>query len=289
MAKMTTKIPIKKGMIIKPIFDSSNKMSNSHLVAVLRPAIRMMRFRGYDFYEDDRKDMYEHLTNPDLNVDAYINFIAGPDSDSVKYRLGKDDLRATLYRKIYANAKAPKSRMLMSNIFVKTDPEDASKKLYSLLYFANVPDSGKTMSKSELELFLSILDEHRAVLSSGVFVTPCPLNSAAADTFNATQHLSMTHFTDEEIMFDPTAHVCSAEMTVLTRAQKVEFLRRNPHVRESQMPKIYANEPTIKYIGATVDDIVCYDVESFIGETLVSVEPFHRAVRRPLEKKKKTK
>ena len=100
--------------------------------------------------------------------------------------------------------------------------------------------------------------------------------------------MHISQFLDSEILFDPTLHSYSAQQRILSTQNANDFITRN-RLNRHELPCVFANEPCAKYLGARPGDIIEYHVESFVPDVLLQFEVFHRLVRQPLEKIKKSK
>jgi DNA-directed RNA polymerase subunit H (RpoH/RPB5) len=253
----------------------------------------MLRIRGYLPYGGKTvEDQYRHLSNPELDVDAYINHYYGIGDTLGKTEVlqEKEALRPIL-KSIAPGEMRIQLRNSMSDLFWKPGYAPGDLPFYCIVFFANTSDSitGGT-SREEVSKFIDLLgrwQDSGAGQITGVLITPGDMTPGAAAAL-ASINLNFTHFTDEEILFNPLDHVYSARTRVLTPMERADFLTRN-RLKPGLMPRIYSNEPTIKYLGATPDDIVESIVDSLIPGTLSSSEVIHRVVRRPQEKKRKVR
>ncbi len=121
----------------------------------------------------------------------------------------------------------------------------------------------------------------------GVMISPTNLSAKAREQFEQPSHgFRVTHFTDAEILFDPTSHVYNGDTRLLSREEADKFLSDNK-LKGKRMQGIHTNQPVAKYLGARPDDIIEIFNETFIPGTLVDSEFTHRMVIRSSEKQKR--
>ena len=257
--------------------------SNADLVKVLRNTMRMIRRRGFHGVDLREQTWIGYLSNPHLGPD-YITTRYDPHASdaNIVNRMHQEPVVGEIVT-TYVSKPQKTLRVLMSDVFVRVVDGQTER---CFVYFA--PQTDTTLKTGDLTEFLSIYNKTIYQLNFGVIISAHPMfSSEVFDSVNP--GFRLTHFTDEEISFDPTAHIYTSPMRILSRSEKAAFLT-NPGIKTlSSMPRVFVNEPTIKYIGAVPDDVIEYEVESFIPETLLSSELFYRCVRRPTERKKKVR
>lgn len=260
--------------------------SNEDLLKVLRNTMRMIRRRGFHGADERERQWINLLSRPDLPgtyiETRYSPHIADP---NIEHRARVEPIVRHIAG-LYLAGKSNKTlRLLMSDVFTREVDGQVQR---CFVFFS--PQIDETLKASHMAVFLDLFQKREYELHSAVIVSVHPMFGATAESFNSLNPtFRMSHFTDEEISFDPTAHIYSSPMRILDRAEKERFLQ-NPGIKSlSSLPRVFANEPAVKYIGAVPDDVIEYEVESFIPETLLSSELFHRCVRRPTERKRKVR
>lgn len=245
----------------------------------------MMRIRGYDFVDEISRNHYQQLSNPDCDP---ATFFAAYSNSQYAFSAPHYE-RLAILEIVSRTSIDPKSIILLSDVFVKTNTTTGQSE-FSLIYFAESQKS--SCSGDDIAKFLEVLQKYQDYvpgqphIGSGVLLTPGPLTSQASRDLSLI-NLKHTHFIYPEVIFNPTEHIYSSDMRVLSPEEGRRFLETN-RIKPSLLPRVYSNEPTIKYLGASPGDIVEYQVESFIPDTLLSVETFHRlVVKHTAEKKKK--
>lgn len=260
--------------------------SNEDLIKVLRNTMRMVRSRGFHGVDDRERQWINLLSQPDL-PGTYIETRYSPHitDPNIGHRAATEPVVQAIVS-LYLSPKSSKTlRLLMSDVFTREVDGQVQR---CFVFFS--PQIDETLKVSHMAEFLNLYQKREYALHSAVIVSVYPMFAVAAESFNSLNpSFRLSHFTDEEISFDPTAHIYSSPMRILDRAEKERFLQ-NPGIKSlSSLPRVFANEPAVKYIGAVPDDVIEYEVESFIPETLLSSELFHRCVRRPTERKRKVR
>lgn len=268
-------------------------MASKTHVKLLRDTIKMLLARGYGL-DQSQQQWYYDLENPNLD-DSYLyrKFGTGGSDSATKEDIKTSLIKAHIYEN-YVSETTQNLRMLMSDIFYREEPPltpgGESVRTFCILFFGTNKFGEQDMktegAREMLETYNYITSKYPGYKFSVVFVTSKPLVPRAAGDLNSIQYSTgISHFTDEEIGFDPTAHVYNARSRVL-KGDVLEKFKANG-INYNHLPRIYTNEPVAKYLGANPGDIMEFQVESSVPGVLLSTEIFHRHVRKPLEKKKK--
>lgn len=231
----------------------------------------MLGYRGFEV-----EKLLGHLR--DLDLQSFTAFYdRDPRTltvDHVEEILG--ETQTYIYQYLYDHHR----RGLRSNLTTIIRKDET----YCLVGFAEPisEDLTKRTGKGDLEIYFDLIRQFD--LTEAIFITATPLSPDAASQLRSL-NLNIQHFTDDEFDFNPLDHVYNSKARLLDAKEAEAFLQRN-NLTRGVMPRVPANEPVAKYLGARPDDIIEYQRESFIPETLLDLEVFHRVVRRAVEKKK---
>lgn len=170
----------------------------------------------------------------------------------------------------------------LSTLVKKTTEEGDE---YCLIAIAGIHETSAKTGIGEITPFIMMFQEYQKTMNINmVLVTSTPLSSNSESSIQSIRGIQ--HFIDEEFIFNPYEHIYNSKARLLTKKETQEFLTRNK-LTTSVMPRVPANEPVAKYLGAKPDSIIEYTRLSFVPETLLDEEIFHRAVRPSFDRKRK--
>jgi DNA-directed RNA polymerase subunit H (RpoH/RPB5) len=250
------------------------------LVELFRRTVRMVSKRGYDV------SAYADL--PDANGEYFYNKFVDPQGLS----------QSKANNPVLKFLEAEKSQDLtpreyLSQIFVKADPSAADKIKYCVVIYSPIPTT-RDVPTAEVGVFLRIMntfiEDNKSHSFEGIYITPTAVSSDASKSFNVNvDFMDIQHFLDSEVLFDPTEHNYCPRHDILTEAEKKELIESNKNIKLMYTFRIYTNEPVAKYLGAKDGDVIRIMAVTLIPECLVEEDLLHRLVRRPIEKKRKSR
>lgn len=265
---------------------------HENFINVLKGSIEMVLTRGFDFITPDARNFYMQILEPTFDPIKFLSMHTLKTSSYVNMKIKSCETVSPYFSKFlteldssyYTTSRQenlPYNYTFLSDIFFnKTSNE------YCLIYFGNFDEQQpKGNPTHDVNNFCTIVYEDQIV--NAVIITPTPLTTKAADTLNTQKQMKkrMTHFTHNEIIFNPTAHVYSAQIRILSTDEQENFFKENPYVKKSTLPISYTIDPCIKYIGAVHDDIIVCISHTMIPEMLVPYEVTHRVVKQYHDKK----
>jgi DNA-directed RNA polymerase subunit H (RpoH/RPB5) len=250
---------------------------SDYLEDLARSAFRLILTRGYTT-RPDNAGIYNLLRSPETSG----QFFAAK-YKSLEYQPHIQKVVNSLLKHDTSN-----QRVFLTDEFVNDQ-----RQICLLFFTAN--NDGKDIVVDLIRDFIDMMNSGGALgypdqrYTCGILISTKQMAPTAQDYFNGQMNtLHITHFLDNEVLFNPLMHSYSAKSRLLSQYEKLDFVARNS-INEIELPCVYANEAVVKYLGGRPDDIIEYHVESFIPDVLLQFEVFHRLVRRPVDKEKKSR
>lgn len=263
-------------------------MSNFSLIDVLRGALRLASARNYDVSAYDGLDgveIPENFIYEQYNMNsAYIQGRIQMERDNPVISSNGNPIQLIQDLMNSGKGETPTTRVLMSDILYKSDESDPRYRIPCLFYFTRGYQGATTIE--DVREFSNIMFKHR--IQNGVFITVSQLTPSAQASLDQIKNPdnSVYHFTDDEIISDPTAHIYNSQIRCLSQEEQTEFLTSN-HLKPINLPKAHTDDPTVKYVGVEVGRVIEYTTRSFIPATMAPISITHRVVRPAGNKKKR--
>lgn len=237
----------------------------AQLLTLFKGVIGMMKVRGY---EVDMLDAIFTYTPEFFEKEFYRYSLQNP--TPIQQFILEWDSKASL-------------RSMLSTLFVhKANRDDQC-----VVYFT-IPEEGGSVPVTESRNFADLLLKTKAL--SGIMISHNKLSPKAASSLaelSPNRSMFIQHYLDEDLLYDPLNSIWGSIPRILSDEEAKLFISKNG-ISPSQMPRITIEGPVAKYLGVRIGQIVEFVRESFIPESLVDSEIFHRvAYSRPAEKGKK--
>ena len=138
----------------------------------------------------------------------------------------------------------------MFGIFSKPDPADPSKLINA--YFEYIPNA--KLNLDHIKDFFTIMSESK--VNSGIILISGKLTQQAkVKVQEINTQIPIEVFSLSELVVNITEHELVPKHILLKPEEKQELLKRYK-IKESQLPKIFVNDPVAKYLGLKRGEVV---------------------------------
>lgn len=125
-----------------------------------------------------------------------------------------------------------------------------------LLFFAELEEDKKYIRVEDVRRLIAKMETMSVV--NAFFITNAALSSKANDVLRNSQapgKAQVVVFRDEEMLFNVTRHRRVPKHTLLSPAEANQWLH-TVKLKRSQIPRIFEDEPQIKYLGGSSGDLI---------------------------------
>lgn len=240
--------------------DILNSISDkSILERIKNTSFSFLEVNNYEYQEEKN-----HIDS--IGFDAYL------EEQSPVLNNIEDDPSFKLHykRKIFNNIRSN-----MSNIYSKKDDKDSK----ILFFFSSLPPNNSTL-KFLCCLLIKLECKEAVILNEK---TPSPSFIKSCEKLNSSSNISedvfnIIPYTDNKFI-DISNHVYSPKILEIYRNSSVdEFLIKNNIKNKYIFPRILISDPLVKFYKCKKGDIIKFERESGIRDSLIDKEIFYRIV-----------
>ena len=231
---------------------------NSVLNRIKNTSFSFLKVNNYDYLKEE-----EHIKK--IGFEKYLE-----EESPVLGKIDDETFNLHYKRKIFNN-----SRTNMSNIYSKKD--DKEQKI--LFFFSNLPPNNPTLKY--LCCLLVKLDCKEAVILNEK--TPSPSFIKSCEKLNiespySDELFNIIPYTDNKFI-DLSNHVFSPKILKIYRNKEVDdFLKGNNLNNKYIFPRILISDPLVKFYKCKKGDIIKFERESGIRDSLIDKQIFFRIV-----------
>jgi DNA-directed RNA polymerase subunit H (RpoH/RPB5) len=245
--------------------------SVSYLRQLKSITITMMERRGYDVSEE--KVIHEY-------TDTFFENVFG------SYWLENPKK----YQRELIESKRTSIRSMMSSIYNHKTVEGER----ALVLFVDAGSSNHSISNSETAFFSQLMLLYEC--STGILISNLPLSSQAEACLKGLKPADcgmkkplkgeyfIQHFLDSDLEIDPTYFCWNETHTLMTPAE-AQVLYEEKKTKPSYYPKVDVDDPTIKYLGGRLNQLVKINRTAIIPGTLSKNSIFYRVIYNSPKKK----
>lgn len=202
--------------------------------------------------------------------------------DSLHGRTRYDPVMMERFKKFWFAGKQPGvyDRSSLSHEYWSPD---RTRVLY--VHYAN-PGTKNIIDVKTAEFFFNqiyaLASKYPAVEKQSIFISSKPLGPRPLETFEALSIQPdkgwIQRFMESDLLINPTHHVLTPTHSLMSLEETRDWLIANPTFTYSNLPKIYEEDPVIKFLGGRPGQVVVILRENKFKETNIPFTLFFRQI-----------